>query len=60
MTYGHALAEDLAFAELEVEATVLFERALQFREHGLLHEQAVLELAVDVSVIREREGKKPF
>ena len=49
---GHALEEDFAFAELEVEATVLFEGVLQFREY----EQTVLELAVDVSVIRKREG----
>ena len=36
----------------EVDATVLFEGVLQFREY----EQTVLELAVDVSVIRKREG----
>ena len=49
----HALEEDFAFAELEVEATVLFEGVLQFREY----EQTVLELAVDVSVIRKRRGR---
>ena len=32
---GHALEEDFAFAELEVEATILFEGVLQFREYEL-------------------------
>ena len=52
LLYWHALDVDFVLAELEVEATVLFESMLQFSEY----EQAVLELAVNVSVIRKREG----